>query len=261
MKDRSYLRLAFWFSCLAAIIQAQSSTSPFQLRIINADAQKHLTSNGTMESPVQLYYYLRGKFPHFGNSGYEGSWRGQFYAEIPTKVYDTAAQSFAALVYERGCAVQYITVEDLEHATRSLDMPCVPQQSVRLRTTISNLEEAGGGEWVAEVNYQAIRPHWIEEDQVQMNTRVNFYVGSFPVGEDKALLLELPDFGNDPTVNRHLKQGRYQIWIHPAHHAYPGYYAVMPHNASEAPRFLPVSSRYPESLVLQLTTGNEFAWE
>ena len=261
MQGRPHLRLAFLFSCLAAIVQAQSLASPFQLRFVHADAQKHPIPNGTAEGPVQLHFYLGGKFPHFGNSNYEGSWQGQSYAEIPTKVYDTAAQSFAAFVYERGCAVQYVTVEDFEHTTRSLDIPCVPQQPVRLRTTIPNLEEAGSGDWVAEVHYQAIRQHWIEEDQVQTNTIVSFYLGSFPLGKDKSLLLELPDFGNDPTLNRHLKQGQYQIWIHPAHSAHPGYYLVMPHDPSQTPRFLPVSPRYPESMALQLTTRNEFAWE
>lgn len=260
MPKRTQLSVLFWLGCFAISLPAQNSTSPFQLRFVNTNAEKPSFINTAYDGPVQLHFYLRGKFPHFVESEYAGTWRGHSWAEIPTRVDGAPARSFAAFVYQQGCAVQYVTVEDVQPTTSNLDLPCVPQQTLRLPITIPNRDEAGAGDMVAEVTYYATHEHWIDEAQMTVHSSVSFALGSFPILDSKSIILELPDFGNDPTLNRHLKHGVYHMMVRLARTPQGLGYLVLPHDPAQIPRRLPVASHYPEIIVLPFTTGNHFAW-
>lgn len=257
-----YLTVVMLLFGSAGIVLSQTSTPPFILQFVNAEAENRSMPNSAQDGPVQVTFYLEGKFPHMGNTGFWHEWQGHSIAEIPTKVRDTAALSFSGFVYERGCALQYVAVEGLNAtAMSSMEVPCILKQPVRVRAVIPNLDEAGAGGFVAEVSYRALRKHWIEADQTWSYTIVHFRVGSFPVSEDKSMTMDLPDFGNDPTVTAHLNGGYYEIWIHMDHSAHPIGYIQMPHDEPARGRFLPSSSRYPDPVVLQFTTNNHSVWK
>jgi hypothetical protein len=247
MKIWPRLDIVVLLLCAAAILLGQDTSAPYVLRFAKPKT----------EGTIQVPYYLSGAFPGVVSDRAEARTSAlpdELSATILTRRNGADADYLLALIYQPGCQVEYLEIDDLKRAPSPGVTRCVPLETVPLHAIIQNIDEVGPTQLVAKIHYQAQLEHSFRGTKAIIT--VGFYIGPFPVAPDGSMSARLPDFDLDPVLKGRLSNGRWLISLLQVHHGPPLGLLVLPHGPTQPLRFLPVSSTYPDDVRLQFSKMN-----